>query len=300
LFVFQFSHPFPCLTKWVFSDPVTLVDRLSSKKHPSHSARCNKPIEYNNKVDFWTDEEDGLDGLGIYSKDASFPPCLPSPVEDPLPIALEVARCFGHLPVAQQVNSILQLKCEACHCARHTGWNPSDGTPITHRLPLRPAPLAACPGLPPAPLPSKPPVPLTNQLGPPVDNLTQLQVVRPVGDFKHKSPSNCTSILAVRVHATIRRINMVFEQFEAVKALPADVYCWLHNLGNQLNKVSLHTSKLANGPIALYKSVHRGLSIIGQVSFCKLKQELPSICCSLADISEFGYFDHMLEICLNK
>jgi hypothetical protein len=75
-------------------------------------ACCNKPIEYNDKVDFWTDKEEGPDGLGVYLKNASFPLRLPLPVEDPLPIALEVTRCFGHLPVAQQVDGILQLNQE--------------------------------------------------------------------------------------------------------------------------------------------------------------------------------------------
>jgi hypothetical protein len=57
--------------------------------------------------------------------------------------------------------------------------------------------------------------------------------------------------------------------------------------------------QLARGPIALYKTVHRGLSVIGQVSFKDLKKEFPRICRSLADISEFGYFDHALEVVNN-
>jgi hypothetical protein len=281
-------------------DSVPLAQRISSKKAKQlRLQRCNRPIKYDNKVDFWTNEEDRPDGLGVYSKDANFPPRPPSPAEEPSPIALEVARRFGHLPIAQQVNGIVQLERKKQARARHTGWNPSDGTPVNHRFPLRPAPLAARPGPTPAPLLPKPSVPLVDQLGPPINNSVQICVVKPVGDFKHKTLDDCNKILLKRVHATICRINAVFEQYNAVCALPPDVYKRLHNLGNQLDGVSALSFQLARGPIALYKTVHHGLSVIGQVSFKDLKKEFPCICRSLADISEFGYFDHVLEVVNN-
>jgi hypothetical protein len=280
-------------------DSVPLAQRISSKKAKiSRHQRRNRQIDFDNDSDHWDDPE-GPDGFGVYPQEAHFSPPPRSPSPDVSPVALEVARRFGHLLVAQQVDGILQLEREKRACSQRTGWNPSDGTPITHRFPLQSPPAAARPGPPPAPLLSKPPVPLVDQLGLPVNNSLQICTVKPVGDFKHKAPSNRNEILLKRVHATIRCINAVFEQYNAVRALPADVYKRLHNLGNQLDGVSASSFQLSRGPIALYETVHRRLSVIGQVSFKDLKKEFPRICQSLADISEFGYFDHALEVVNN-
>jgi hypothetical protein len=52
----------------------------------------------------------------------------------------EAAHPNTHLPVQQQVDCILQRQHNSCRCAQARGWNPSNGTPITHQHPLWPAP----------------------------------------------------------------------------------------------------------------------------------------------------------------
>jgi hypothetical protein len=231
------------------------------------------------------------DPLGIYPPGARFRP--PSPPSDISPLALEVARRFGTLPVAQQVNSIIQIgrkDRDQQRRAQANGWYPSQ--PV-HLKRCKPLPLQL-PSAQPAPrirhlLPPRPT--LIEHLGPPPNNsVTYTPVSRPEHSFAHNDETDRRARLRSAYDAARRRLQPLFSQSALVHAQPPDVQQRLNQLADQFDRISKSIKDISAGPNTRYVRVLQGFSLIGTIDLKNFWQNIGRICRDIAEVAEYNYF----------
>jgi hypothetical protein len=265
---------------------------------PKRRVHCNKsrsllPLYIGGNSDVGDHSDDDEDNpLSIYPPGARFRP--PSPPSNISPLALEVARRFGTLPVAQQVNGIIQIGREDRNRQRRAqanGWYPSQPVHLERRKPLppqipaaRPAPRIAHP-LPPRPM-------LIERLGPPPNNLvTYTPVSRPEHSFARNDETDRRARLRSAYDATRRRLQPLFSRSALVRAQPQDVQQRLDRLADQFDRISESIKDISAGPNTQYVCVLQGFSLIGTINLKNFRQNIGCICRNIAEVAEYNYFE---------
>jgi hypothetical protein len=270
-------------------------DRQTRPKRRVHrnKSRSLSPLYIGSKSDVGSHSDDNEDNpLDIYPPGARFRP--PSPPANILPLALEVARRFGTLPVAQQVDGILQIGREdhdRQRRAQANGWYPSQPVHLERRKPLPPQIPAARPALRTAHLlPLRPT--LIERLGPPPNNLvTYTPVSRPEHSFARNDKTNRHARLRSAYDATRRCLQLLFSRSALVRAQPLDVQQRLDRLADQFNRISESIKDISAGPNTQYVRVLQGFSLIGTIDLKNFRQNIGRICRDIAEVAEYNYFE---------
>jgi hypothetical protein len=204
----------------------------------------------------------------------------------------EAAHPDAHLPVQQQVDRILQRQRDSRRRAQARGWNPSDGTPVTHQHPLRPAPPVK-----PAPLRiihallSKP---LVDRIAPILKvNTYSAPVAQSIKfDFSKKDTLDAQAVLQQQIDATLNCVQPLFNpcRVKLFKELRPDIQDACHQVADHLVWINEHIGEVIRQPRTVIETILRSLKTIGQINFKNLMQNFQRVARQFADLEEFGYF----------